>query len=130
MTRAMYPGTFDPIHNGHIDVVPPGPDRDWSDGDPWSGRITNGRAWGRGASDMKAGLVAQAMAARALRDAGVRLEGDLVLQAVVGEEMMEHDLGTTACVERGYRADAAVVSEPSGPPPRARSARGPRGVGG
>jgi acetylornithine deacetylase/succinyl-diaminopimelate desuccinylase-like protein len=41
-----------------------------------------------------------------------------VLEAVVGEEMMEHDLGTTACIERGYRADAAVVSEPSGPPDR------------
>ena len=104
------------LYNGHTDVVPPGPDGDWAGGDPWSGRIANGRAWGRGASDMKAGLVAQAMAARALRDAGVRLQGDLILQAVVGEEMMEHDLGTTACVERGYRADAAVVSEPSGPP--------------
>lgn len=80
------------------------------------GRIAKGRAWGRGASDMKAGLIAQAMAARALRDAGVRLAGDLILEAVVGEEMMEHDLGTTACIEQGYRADAAVVSEPSGPP--------------
>jgi acetylornithine deacetylase len=29
---------------------------------------------------------------------------------------MEHELGTTACVERGYRADAAVVAEPSAPP--------------
>ena len=29
---------------------------------------------------------------------------------------MEHELGTTACVARGYRADAAVVSEPSAPP--------------
>ena len=56
------------------------------------------------------------MAARALHDAGVRLSGDLILQAVVGEEMMEHELGTTAAIQRGYRADAAVVSEPSGPP--------------
>jgi acetylornithine deacetylase/succinyl-diaminopimelate desuccinylase family protein len=99
-----------------MDVVPPGPDEDWTDGNPWSGAIGNGRIWGRGASDMKAGLVAQAMAARALRDADVHLAGDLILQAVVGEEMMEHNLGTTACIERGYRADAAVVSEPSGPP--------------
>jgi acetylornithine deacetylase len=104
------------IYNGHVDVVPPGPDEDWTDGNPWSGAIRNGRIWGRGASDMKAGLVAQAMAARALRDADVHLAGDLILEAVVGEEMMEHDLGTTACIERGYRADAAVVSEPSGPP--------------
>jgi acetylornithine deacetylase len=65
---------------------------------------------------MKGGLVAQATAARALHDAGIRLRGDLVLHAVVGEEMMEHVLGTTACVDRGYGADAAVVAEPSAPP--------------
>jgi acetylornithine deacetylase/succinyl-diaminopimelate desuccinylase-like protein len=47
-----------------------------------------------------------------------RLRGDLVLEAVVGEEMMEHELGTSACIARGYRADAAVVAEPSGPPDR------------
>jgi acetylornithine deacetylase len=65
---------------------------------------------------MKGGLMAQAFAARAISNAGVKLRGDLILEAVVGEEMMEHELGTTACIERGYRADAAVVAEPSGPP--------------
>lgn len=104
------------IYNGHIDVVPPGPADQWADGDPWSGRIEDGRIWGRGACDMKAGVVAQAFAALALRRAGISLRGDLILEAVVGEEMMEHELGTTACVERGYRADAAVVSEASAPP--------------
>jgi acetylornithine deacetylase/succinyl-diaminopimelate desuccinylase family protein len=104
------------LYNGHVDVVPPGPDADWTDGDPWSGRIDRDRVWGRGGSDMKAGLAAQAMAARALRDAGIILAGDLIVEAVVGEEMMENELGTTACIQRGYRADAAVVSEPSGPP--------------
>jgi len=102
--------------NGHLDVVPPGPSDEWTGGDPWSGRVDRGRVWGRGACDMKGGLVAAAIAARALRDAGVVLRGDLVLHAVVGEEMMEHGLGTSACVERGYRADAAIVAEPSAPP--------------
>ena len=104
------------IFNGHTDVVPPGPPEAWSDGGPWSGRVGVGRVWGRGACDMKGGLVAQAMAALAIADSGLRLQGDLILEAVVGEEMMEHTLGTTACIERGYRADAAVVSEPSAPP--------------
>jgi acetylornithine deacetylase len=104
------------LFNGHLDVVPPGPAREWTGEDPWSGRVADGQVWGRGACDMKGGLVAQATAARALREAGVRLRGDLVLHAVVGEEMMEHRLGTTACVERGYSADAAVVAEPSAPP--------------
>ena len=65
---------------------------------------------------MKAGLVAQVFAARAIHEAQVPLAGDLVLQAVVGEEMMEHRFGTTACIERGPRADAAVVGEATSPP--------------
>lgn len=104
------------IFNGHVDVVPGGTAEDWAGGDPWSGRVDDGRVWGRGACDMKGGVVAQALAAQALRQADVKLRGDLLLEAVVGEEMMEHQLGTTACIERGYRADAAVVSEPSAPP--------------
>ena len=104
------------IYNGHIDVVPPGPAEGWADGDPWSGRVDDGRIWGRGACDMKAGVVAQAFAIRALRAADVVLRGDVILEAVVGEEMMEHELGTTACIDRGYRADAALVSEASAPP--------------
>ena len=33
------------IYNGHMDVVPPGPDEEWSDGNPWSGRVAQGRVW-------------------------------------------------------------------------------------
>jgi acetylornithine deacetylase len=104
------------ILNGHVDVVPPGDPSLWRSGDPWSGAVSDDWVWGRGASDMKSGLVAMAFGAIAVRHAGVRLAGDLILQAVVGEEMMEHELGTTACIERGHRADAAVVAEASAPP--------------
>ena len=48
-----------------------------------------------------------------------RLRGDLILESVVGEEMMEHEAGTTATIRAGYGADAAIVTEPtavSGPP--------------
>lgn len=85
-------------------------------GDPFSGRVDAGRVWGRGSTDMKGGVMAQAYAAKAIRDAGLRLQGDLILEAVVGEEMMDHECGTTATLRRGYTADAAVVSEPSAPP--------------
>jgi acetylornithine deacetylase len=105
------------IFNGHMDVVPAGNLRDW-ERDPWSGEIAGGAVYGRGAADMKGGIVAQAFAAIALRELGVQLEGDLILESVVGEETGEHILGTTACLERGYRADAAIVSEPSAPPVR------------
>ena len=104
------------IYNGHTDVVPPGDPANWKSGDPFSGRIDSDRVWGRGSTDMKSGILAQAFAARALNEAGVRLDGDLILESVVGEETMDHERGTTATVERGYTADAAVVSEPSSPP--------------
>jgi acetylornithine deacetylase len=107
------------IFNGHVDTVAPGDPAKWTSGDPFDGRLEDGRVVGLGASDMKAGLVAQAWAARALTSAGVRLRGDLIVESVVGEEMMEHRAGTTATIERGHRADAAIVSEPSsvtGPP--------------
>jgi acetylornithine deacetylase/succinyl-diaminopimelate desuccinylase family protein len=100
------------IYNGHVDVVPAGDPSRWS-GDPFSGRVADGRIWGRGSCDMKAGLLAQAFAARALDRAGVRLRGDLLLEAVAGEECMNNDIGVSATVERGYHADAAVVAEPT-----------------
>lgn len=103
------------LFNGHVDVVPAGPAAGWSR-DPFGGEVADGRIWGRGSCDMKGGLVAQAYAAIALKEAGIRLRGDLLLAAVVGEETMEHELGTTACLRRGHRADAAIVAEPSAPP--------------
>lgn len=104
------------IFNGHIDVVPAGDPDAWTGSDPFSGAIRDGYVWGRGSTDMKSGVVAQAFAALALRRAGVELEGSLTLEAVVGEETAEHHLGTSALIERGYRADGAIVSEPSAPP--------------
>ena len=42
------------ILNGHVDVVPTGPENLWNKS-PWSGYIKNGRIYGRGSCDMKAG---------------------------------------------------------------------------
>lgn len=101
------------IFNGHIDVVPSGdPDR-WTSGSPFSGRVDGDRVWGRGSTDMKGGVVAHAFAGVALHQAGVRLGGDMIMQAVVGEETGDHECGTTAVAKRGYLADAAVVCEPT-----------------
>lgn len=104
------------IFNGHIDTVPPGDPATWRWGDPWSGKIDDGKLYGLGSTDMKAGLVAQGKAAEALRRSGVRLKGDLILESVVGEETMDHERGVSATVRRGYLADAAIVTEPTGLP--------------
>lgn len=98
--------------NGHVDVVPPNREGLWQN-TPFSGLITDDAVHGRGATDNKGGTVATAFAAIALANAGIRLKGDLVLQAVVGEEVGDHLSGTTAALEAGYGADAAIVSEPS-----------------
>jgi acetylornithine deacetylase len=70
--------------NGHIDTVPAQRAR-WGE-DPWSGSIRDGRMYGLGAFDMKAGLVAQFGAVCALHRAGIRLEGDLICESVIDEE--------------------------------------------
>ena len=98
------------VLNGHVDVVPVGDPTAWSV-DPWSGAVSDGRVFGRGACDMKGGLACQVMAATVLAEAGVRLRGRLSVQSVVGEE--DGGLGTFATLRRGHRGDAAVVCEPT-----------------
>lgn len=98
--------------NAHVDVVPTGDLRAWSRPDPFSGQVHDGELYGRGACDMKAGLVAAMAAARAVRRSGARLRGDLLLACVPGEE--DGGLGTYATLRRGWRADACVLPEPTG----------------
>lgn len=67
------------ILNGHIDVVTVEPREAWTR-DPFGGDIEDGRLYGRGAADMKGGLVTALAAIRALRDTGATLRGDLVFE--------------------------------------------------
>ena len=98
------------ILNGHVDVVPVG-DEDLWHFPPWQGTIDEGRVYGRGAADMKGGLCCALFAAKALRDAGARLKGKLMVESVIGEE--DGGVGTLAAVLRGYTADGAIVAEPT-----------------
>ena len=98
--------------NGHVDVVPIGDPAAWSSLDPFSGRVVDGELHGRGACDMKAGVVAAMAAVTAVRRAGVPLRGDLLLACVPGEE--DGGLGTYATLRRGWTADACVIPEPTG----------------
>ncbi len=98
------------LFNGHVDVIPAGAPESWQHG-PWSGDLAEGRIYGRGASDMKAGLAAMSMALRAIRVVGVRLRGDVILEYTVDEELSGN--GTLACVMKGYRADGGICCETS-----------------
>lgn len=104
-------GTHLLLFNGHMDVVPIGDMGKWWV-DPFGARIIDGKVYGRGACDMKGGLAAMMMAGVILRRLDIPLGGDLILTAVVDEEM-GGAMGTRYLVEKGLRADAAVVGEPS-----------------
>ena len=99
------------VFQGHIDVVPATPEHRWTR-DPWGGEVADGRMWGRGAADMKAGVAAMIYAVRALREAGVRLGGDLSLVTSIEEECTGN--GALSALDRGYTADAAIIPEPFG----------------
>ncbi len=103
--------------NGHIDVVPPGDLGAWSTDDPYSGTVDSGRLFGRGACDMKAGLLAARFAMRSLRAVGVPLRGDVLLASVQGEE--DGGLGTYSLLRRGWRGRR--VCDPRADEPRSRA---------
>ena len=96
--------------NGHVDVVPVGDEAAWTT-PPWDPAVRDGRVYGRGAVDMKGGLVSALFAAKAVRDADVRLRGRLSVASVVGEE--DGGTGTLATILRGHTADGAIVVEPT-----------------
>ena len=99
------------VINGHVDVVGAGERARWAS-DPFAAEIRDGRIYGRGACDMKGGIAAALVALEALGDAGIRLDGDVVFEAVTDEETCA--MGTIAAIERGYRGDAGLVPEPTG----------------
>ena len=98
------------VLSGHTDVVPPGDPALW-DGDPFVPRIANGQLHGRGACDMKAGVVASLGALAAVRASGVRLVRPVALHGVIGEE--DGGLGAWAALRRGHLGDVCVIPEPT-----------------
>lgn len=98
------------LFNGHIDTVPLDDPEKWTY-PPLSAEVEDGKVYGRGACDMKAGLAAMIMATRFLNDLNVPRRGDVLIESVVDEEGGGN--GTLDCVARGIKADAAIVTEPT-----------------
>lgn len=99
------------LFEGHTDVVTEGDPALWTD-PPFSAVLRDGRIYGRGANDMKAGLVCALAALQAIARSGVRLQGDALLGALCDEEGQM--LGVKHFVERGWadRLTAAIICEP------------------
>jgi acetylornithine deacetylase len=95
--------------SGHVDVVPVEEPERWAR-DPWGAVVADGKLWGRGAGDMKAGLAAYLVAAAALRET---LENpSLVVSSVIEEECGGN--GMWSVLRAGHTADATLIGEPTG----------------
>ncbi|PGH29937.1 hypothetical protein GX50_07309 [[Emmonsia] crescens] len=93
------------MFNGHMDTVT----LLGYNGDPLNAIISDGNLYGRGSADMKSGLAAGMVA---IANAKVmNLRGDVILAAVADEE--SESLGTEQLLQAGWRADAAIIAEPT-----------------
>ena len=112
-------GTYRPSTNagkslilqGHCDVVPAGPLDMWET-PPFSPVIKDGKMYGRGACDMKSGTIAALYALDAIRAAGLKPTARIHFQSVIEEEST--GVGALSTLQRGYRADACFIPEPTG----------------
>jgi succinyl-diaminopimelate desuccinylase len=107
--RALHPV----VHlNGHFDVVPAG---DGWTRDPFGGAVEDGRIYGRGSCDMKAGLAAALFAIEGIRRAGVELQGSVEISGTVDEESGGF-AGVAWLAEHGRlsaaRTDYVIIPEP------------------
>jgi succinyl-diaminopimelate desuccinylase len=102
---------------GHTDVVPPGDVALWSV-DPFAGEVSDGRLWGRGASDMKAAIACFAGATSRFLVRNGSPAGSISL-LITGDEEGVSINGTKKVLERlarrGEAFDACLVGEPTNP---------------
>ena len=112
-------GTYRPANNagkslilqGHCDVVPVGPLDMWET-PPFSPVVRDGKMYGRGACDMKSGTIGALYALDAIKAAGFKPTARIHFQSVIEEEST--GVGALSTLQRGYRADACFIPEPTG----------------
>lgn len=98
--------------NGHIDVVPAG--AGWTV-DPFAAIVRDGRIYGRGVTDQKAGIAASIFAVEAIRRAGLKLAGSVEQSATVDEESGGF-AGVAYLAQNGHirreTIDYVIITEP------------------
>ncbi|MHC1791943.1 M20 family metallopeptidase [Solidesulfovibrio sp.] len=100
------------VLNAHIDTAPVEDASSWTH-PPFSGVIDNGRLYGRGALDDKAGVAMLLLLSQVLKREGIRLPGDIILESVIEDE--DSGNGTLACTKAGYFAGAGIVIDGAWP---------------
>jgi succinyl-diaminopimelate desuccinylase len=104
------------LYNGHMDVVPPGSDEDWTFS-PLSATVKRNKLiYGRGTTDMKGGLAAMAIALKILKKLNLSYSGNLIFNGVADEEV-GGNFGMRWCVDnwfQSFKIDFAIIGEPSG----------------
>jgi acetylornithine deacetylase len=108
------------LFNGHLDVVPTGPEHLWRT-PPFTPHVEDGWLFGRGAGDMKAGIVCTLAAFKALRDLGVQPAGRVGFNAVLEEESTGNGaLASVSALRNAVNAgrlsafDVVIIPEPLG----------------
>lgn len=130
---AVLPGSgggYSLIFNAHLDTTLR-PDAVWSARDPadplyHSAWVEGGQIHGDGVVNDKGPMAAFLVAAKAIKDSGYPLRGDLIVSAVAGEisrepaeewqgpQYLSKDLGARFMVTHGVVADFALVAEGTG----------------
>jgi acetylornithine deacetylase len=95
------------MFNGHLDINPLAAGWTRDPFDPW---VEGNKLYGAGSRNMKSGVASMIHAAEAIRTSGLRPGGDLVIACVLAE--LQGGLGTKYLLDKGYKTDVAVVTEP------------------
>jgi acetylornithine deacetylase len=107
--RAQGKGGRSVLFNGHLDVVPTGPESMWSQG-PFDPVVKDGWLYGRGAGDMKGGIICALAAFKALRAMGVQPAGNVGFNAVLEEENTGNGALATVTALRSAMGAAKLAS--------------------